>query len=560
MNACTSTLRRRLVGSVALVLCAAASLAGAAHAAKRDRQPPSQPANLHAASATASSVTFAWSASTDNVGVNGYDVSVGSSSPIRVTALSDTAAGLVCGSSVTVNVVAVDRAGNRSTPATATAAASACPTADTTAPSTPTGLSVPSATQNGITLNWTASTDDVGVGGYDVYQGSTLVARTSASSTSYAFANVSCGTAYTLSVDAYDAAGNQSPRATINASTAACPPPPDATAPTVPGNVHVTATTAGSLTLGWTASTDNVGVAGYGIYNGVTRIDTTSVTSYTVTNLACGTGYTLAVDAYDAAANRSTTAVVNASTAACATGEPAAIAGQGYRQVFGDEFGSLDRSVWDDHIWYDGTPNPTWTTFQTVHDGELDLTSSRNYFWSTCSTCNWPINTVTTLSSGKTYQYGYFEARMKWTGAKGSWPAFWLYSYQHSIDTDQCAHQAGEIDVMEGQGVEPNVFYGTVHSNTNGCSPSDQQNGNNWQPVAANLTTGFHTYGALWTSTSVTWYLDDKKIMSAPTYATDNQPMYLLLQMWIGGWSPDPDSTTPNYLHTEVDWVHVWQK
>jgi hypothetical protein len=30
--------------------------------------------------------------------------------------------------------------------------------------------------------------------------------------------------------------------------------------------------------------------------------------------------------------------------------------------------------------------------------------------------------------------------------------------------------------------------------------------------------------------------------------------------MWIGGWSPDPDSTTPNDLHTEVDWVHVWQK
>ena len=59
---------------------------------------------------------------------------------------------------------------------------------------------------------------------------------------------------------------------------------------------------------------------------------------------------------------------------------------------------------------------------------------------------------------------------------------------------------------------------------------------------------------------SVTWYLDDKEIMSAPTYATDNQPMYLLLQMWIGGWSPEPDSTTPDFLHTEVDWVHVWQK
>jgi beta-glucanase (GH16 family) len=463
MNARRSTPRRRLVGSVAFVLCAAACLAGAAHAGKRDRQPPSQPANLHATGATPSSVTFAWSASTDNVGVTGYDVSVGSASPVRVTNVSDTVGGVACGANVTVNVVAVDRTGNRSTPASATAAAAVCSAADSTSPSMPTGLSASSISQNGITLNWTPSRDDVGV-------------------------------------------------------------------------------------------------AGYSVYNGVMRIDSTSATSYTLGNLACGTGYTLAVDAYDVAGNRSATAIVNATTSACATGEPAAIAGQGYRQVFGDEFNSLDRTVWDDHIWYDDKPDPTWTTFQTVHDGELDLTSSRNYFWGTCSTCNWPINTVTTLSSGKTFQYGYFEARMKWTGAKGSWPAFWLYSYQHSIDSDQCAHQAGEIDVMEGQGVEPNVFYGTVHSNTNGCSPSDQQNGNNWQQVGTNLTTGFHTYGALWTPTSVTWYLDDKKIMSAPTYATDNQPMYLLLQMWIGGWSPDPDSTAPNYLHTEVDWVHVWQK
>jgi len=57
---------------------------------------------------------------------------------------------------------------------------------------------------------------------------------------------------------------------------------------------------------------------------------------------------------------------------------------------------------------------------------------------------------------------------MKWPPGHGSWPAFWLYSYQHAIDADQCTTQAGEVDVMEGQGSEPSVFYGTVHSNTNG--------------------------------------------------------------------------------------------
>jgi Fibronectin type III domain len=234
--------------------------------------------------------------------VTGYDVSVGSASPVRVTNLSDTVGGLACGANVTVNVVAVDRTGNRSTPASATAAASACSAADSTPPSTPTGLSASSIVQNGSTLSWTPSRDDVGV-------------------------------------------------------------------------------------------------AGYSVYNGVVRIDSTTATSYALGSLVCGTGYTLAADAHDAAGNRSATAIVNATTSACATGEPTAIAGQGYRQVFGDEFDSLDRTVWDDHIWYDDKPDPTWTTFQTIHDEELDLTSSRNYFWGTCSTCNWPINTVTPAST-----------------------------------------------------------------------------------------------------------------------------------------------------------------
>jgi beta-glucanase (GH16 family) len=149
---------------------------------------------------------------------------------------------------------------------------------------------------------------------------------------------------------------------------------------------------------------------------------------------------------------------------------------------------------------------------------------------------------------------------MKWSGGHGAWPGFWLYSYQHAIDEDQCKTQAGEIDVMEGQGSEPNVLYGTVHSNTNGCAPEDDQNGNNYQPLDADLTAGFHTYAALWTPTTVSWYLDDKLIMSAPTYATNNQQMFLLLQMWSGGWTKDPDATTPDVIETLVDWVRVWQK
>src|SRR5262249_46814832 len=116
---------------------------------------------------------------------------------------------------------------------------------------------------------------------------------------------------------AYDTAANRSAKATITASTGPCPPPADTQAPTAPGGLHSTGTTTTSVTVAWTASTDNVGVTGYSVYNGASTAGNTTSTSYTVSGLSCGTSYSIAVDAYDAAGNRSGKATVNATTAAC---------------------------------------------------------------------------------------------------------------------------------------------------------------------------------------------------------------------------------------------------
>ena len=48
--------------------------------------------------------------------------------------------------------------------------------------------------------------------------------------------------------------------------------------------------------------------------------------------------------------------------------------------------------------------------------------------------------------------------------------------------------------------------------------------------------------------------------MSAPTYATNDQPMFLLLQEWVGGWDGAPDASTPDVIENQVDYVQVWQK
>ena len=103
---------------------------------------------------------------------------------------------------------------------------------------------------------------------------------------------------------AYDAAGNRSSTTATSATTSACPAG-DTQAPTTPTGVAVTGNSQTSITLGWNASTDNVGVTGYGVYSGGVRVGTTASRSYTVSGLTCGTSYALGVDAYDAANNRS---------------------------------------------------------------------------------------------------------------------------------------------------------------------------------------------------------------------------------------------------------------
>src|SRR6202008_90189 len=109
----------------------------------------------------------------------------------------------------------------------------------------------------------------------------------------------------------YDAENNHSTRTTAVASTQPCP---DTQAPTAPTNLVQSGRTPTSISFSWSASTDNAGVAGYGLYRNATLLTTTTATTYTFAGLSCGTSYTLAVDAYDAGANRSAQTSITLST------------------------------------------------------------------------------------------------------------------------------------------------------------------------------------------------------------------------------------------------------
>src|SRR5215213_6324393 len=94
----------------------------------------------------------------------------------------------------------------------------------------------------------------------------------------------------------------------------------DHQAPRTPTGLAITAVSTTSITLTWTASRDNIGVAGYGIYVNGARVASTTLRSYKPSSLTCGTTYKLGVATYDAARNRSSVVSVLAATAPCLDG------------------------------------------------------------------------------------------------------------------------------------------------------------------------------------------------------------------------------------------------
>lgn len=89
--------------------------------------------------------------------------------------------------------------------------------ADTQVPTTPTGLTASNITSTSFNLVWTASTDNIGVTGYNVYLNGTLNGTTT--STSYSFSSLLASTIYTAAVAAFDAAGNTSAQASTTVTT-----------------------------------------------------------------------------------------------------------------------------------------------------------------------------------------------------------------------------------------------------------------------------------------------------------------------------------------------------
>ncbi|MNZ35776.1 Beta/alpha-amylase precursor [compost metagenome] len=179
-----------------------------------DSTAPTVPSNLSAtADTTAKTIKLAWTASTDNVAVTGYEITrtdeANASVKFTSTASSYTDNAVTVGKTYKYKVRAFDAAGNYSAYSTEVSGivTDSGTGNDTVAPSVPTGI-VATPASNSVSLIWTASTDNVGVTGYEIYRNGIMVGTSA--STSYIDSDLTSETTYSYTVKAYDLAGNLS--------------------------------------------------------------------------------------------------------------------------------------------------------------------------------------------------------------------------------------------------------------------------------------------------------------------------------------------------------------
>lgn len=282
-------------------------------------------------------------------------------------------------------------------------------------------------------------------------------------------------------------------------------------------------------------------------------------------------------------------------TAAAATTTTTTVVPGGGSLVFSDEFtnqltesgtgiqGFVDPNKWQSgYQWcyrahlgeYSGVPEgactPTsnsgnqnlaayyWKQVQQPGDGTLHLVSQKapagynDGMGHSVAQGDWVTGMVSSYNKFS-FTYGYIECRVKLTEAKGGWPACWMLKQATNVEWPP------EFDIMEI--FEPTQAITQTHSNV--WWPPEDSDDNSLAATSLTNPTGWHTYGMLWTSTQLKWYLDGTLWRTYSTAANIAQvPMYIHINQAVGGpccFMANPDANTPSPFTMLVDYVRVYQ-
>lgn len=220
--------------------------------------------------------------------------------------------------------------------------------------------------------------------------------------------------------------------------------------------------------------------------------------------------------------------------------------------TFHDSFdGDLDHEVWNINS-MDRTEASDSITNYATNNGSLKIWPERDQ--------NGQFFKRTFDTKGRfSQQYGYFEVEAKLPRGNGAWPAFWLLNMD--------GERRPELDIMEAypggvppwgapdaEGIPTARMYGVTLWRDN----KTDQTGFAKVPTP-DLSEGFHRYGAKWEPNKVTFYFDGEEVYSVDAALPD--PMFMIVNLWFGSASGEPDSSTPTGVSNayEINYVKAWQ-
>jgi beta-glucanase (GH16 family) len=162
------------------------------------------------------------------------------------------------------------------------------------------------------------------------------------------------------------------------------------------------------------------------------------------------------------------------------------------------------------------------------------------------------------LVSRKAFGYGFYEVRARLPCGRGTWPAIWL------LPSGGAWPAAGEIDIMEMVGSDPNVVHATLHSEAYNHAKGTQRGAQVTVPTAC---TAFHTYQLDWQADAILIGVDGRGYMRVANDRPGDaaawpftRPYRLILNLAVGGdWGGAKgidDAALPQRM--TVDYVRYW--
>lgn len=160
------------------------------------------------------------------------------------------------------------------------------------------------------------------------------------------------------------------------------------------------------------------------------------------------------------------------------------------------------------------------------------------------------------------FLYGRIESRIRFSTLKaGTWPAFWML--ENRINEQPVAGDgdsigwpnpgAGEIDIWEWIGREPNSYITNFFNTGNACGSKVTYN----YPNGGSDVLDWHTYAIEWTQNSIQFFIDDSMVASQnlANCAQYKESMFVLINLAMGGDLGGAIDTTLNKATLEVDYI-----